>query len=527
MKRTNLLMLTASTLAIVACFAQGAGPADAAAAGAPYLGRVYLGDVSGSPLRLVAYSSDVYQIQLALNELGYDAGPADGLMGTRTGNAIRAYQHDQGLLESGVPSAVLLDHITGTLTKVRAERAAQQQQQLQQQQLQQQQQQQQQATSSQSAAEKSLILNIQAGLRRLGYDVPVVSGESDSATTEAIRAYQRDHGLLVDGRASAELLAHIEQAGAAQAATDRENVMAVQQALNARGYSAGVADGVMGNSTRNAIRTYEADAGMAITGRVTPELLDRLGISTSTGATAETGTGTEMPTEEAPATEPTAEPEAVAEGPAYKVVLADDFSDGNYTSAPRWTVQAGQFSVTPEGGLTSEVKTAPKTQEELGGELLKGLVGQALGVRLEQDTQKFAAISSSVPVSNAFRMTVTLSGSGAPGAFSFGPYVGNNVGYGYRIESNESMPRPLRLLTVTENGASVVASANPSVSLQDGAPHNVVVVRDADGAMKVSIDGMVVLETRDQTFNSGFNGVSLINTQGQWTVDDISVEAVQ
>ena len=49
----------------------------------------------------------IRDIQTYLAELGYDPGPADGLMGRRTRAAIRAYQSHSGLPESGQPSADL------------------------------------------------------------------------------------------------------------------------------------------------------------------------------------------------------------------------------------------------------------------------------------------------------------------------------------------------------------------------------------------------------------------------------------
>ncbi len=44
---------------------------------------------------------DVAYYQARLSDLGYDAGPADGLIGERTRAAIRAYQRQQGLAQSG------------------------------------------------------------------------------------------------------------------------------------------------------------------------------------------------------------------------------------------------------------------------------------------------------------------------------------------------------------------------------------------------------------------------------------------
>ena len=54
---------------------------------------------------------EIKKAQLGLIELGYDPGPADGLMGRRTALAIREYQRDQGLGVDGKVSQVLLRHL--------------------------------------------------------------------------------------------------------------------------------------------------------------------------------------------------------------------------------------------------------------------------------------------------------------------------------------------------------------------------------------------------------------------------------
>jgi Putative peptidoglycan binding domain len=57
------------------------------------------------------------------------------------------------------------------------------------------------------------------------------------------------------------------------------NVVAdVQYALNRRGYRAGTVDGSLGPQTRRAIRNYQADRGLYVTGSVDRDLLRSLGL---------------------------------------------------------------------------------------------------------------------------------------------------------------------------------------------------------------------------------------------------------
>jgi osmotically inducible lipoprotein OsmB len=60
-------------------------------------------------------------------------------------------------------------------------------------------------------ANSSAVGRVQTGLTRLGYNPGPVDGKLGSRTQSAIRSYQRDHGLLVDGRPTVELAKHIEQ----------------------------------------------------------------------------------------------------------------------------------------------------------------------------------------------------------------------------------------------------------------------------------------------------------------------------
>jgi peptidoglycan hydrolase-like protein with peptidoglycan-binding domain len=58
----------------------------------------------------------VKQIQVQLNQLGYNAGTPDGLYGPGTGKAIEAFQKSQGLMVDGKPSEALLKSLQDAQT---------------------------------------------------------------------------------------------------------------------------------------------------------------------------------------------------------------------------------------------------------------------------------------------------------------------------------------------------------------------------------------------------------------------------
>ncbi|MCK5167422.1 MAG: lytic murein transglycosylase, partial [Rhodospirillaceae bacterium] len=53
------------------------------------------------------------QLQQLLIDAGYDPGPADGIIGSKTKDAIRSYQKDRGMVPDGHPSLEILSHIKG------------------------------------------------------------------------------------------------------------------------------------------------------------------------------------------------------------------------------------------------------------------------------------------------------------------------------------------------------------------------------------------------------------------------------
>src|SRR5690606_32024493 len=100
------------------------------------------------------------------------------------------------------------------------------------------------------------------------------------------------------------------------------------------------ADGVMGPSTRSAIRDFRRSSGLSGDG-LDQALLAALGIGAA-GATA----GDAAP----PASG------SGSEEVAFALRMGDDFNDGNFQSNPRWDVIASDFQV-QDGALHSRVET--------------------------------------------------------------------------------------------------------------------------------------------------------------------------
>jgi peptidoglycan hydrolase-like protein with peptidoglycan-binding domain len=178
----------------------GLAPALLPAAFPPALAQDTVAPTGVAPETLRAY---VAGIQRALAEHGFYNGAADGVAGSATTRAIRAYQQKAGLPVDGEPSKSLLDHITFSQPPIRATAAVP-------------------PTAAYSSparpAANPLIEEIQAMLAERGYRPGPTDGIAGGRTSDAIRAYQKDAGLPETGIADQALLDALNQAKAGAAA---------------------------------------------------------------------------------------------------------------------------------------------------------------------------------------------------------------------------------------------------------------------------------------------------------------------
>jgi peptidoglycan hydrolase-like protein with peptidoglycan-binding domain len=77
----------------------------------------------------------------------------------------------------------------------------------------------------------------------------------------------------------------------------KNDMKAVEQALQAKGYKVGKVDGIADNDTRQAIRAFQKDSGFSMTGMVDQKTADQLGvkISSKTGGRSSSGASASEP----------------------------------------------------------------------------------------------------------------------------------------------------------------------------------------------------------------------------------------
>ncbi len=163
----------------------------------------------------------VRDLQARLAEQGLYSGKIDGISGSRTQSAIVAYQEAQGLPVTGKPTADILDHITTASVETAAK-----------------------------APEPTPVAVNPAPAAEPPQTIEAVVGEPVAEQPEPIPT-----------------AADIAQ---------RNRYLSVQRALNQIGYGPVAEDGRPGDAIDNAIRRFELDNGLPITGTPDDGVLERL-----------------------------------------------------------------------------------------------------------------------------------------------------------------------------------------------------------------------------------------------------------
>jgi peptidoglycan hydrolase-like protein with peptidoglycan-binding domain len=131
------------------------------------------------------------------------------------------------------------------------------------------------------------VREVQRKLNRLGYRAGAIDGLFGPVTDEAVRRFQRDNALAVDGivgprtlrelRSRSKRLERLLSEGVGfRKPNGSVRVRSVQRKLNRLGYGAGEVDGLFGPVTDRAVRRFQAERGLQVDGIVGPRTLRRL-----------------------------------------------------------------------------------------------------------------------------------------------------------------------------------------------------------------------------------------------------------
>lgn len=192
------------------------------------------------------YHDSLKDVQYKLTKLGFNTYGSDGKMGAKTQRAMLKFRQKEGLAAPDYPylDALLISSLNHQFS---AEEKA----------------------YKQSLAENARQEKIdktrfaQAGLNATGYRIGRIDGMTGSKTVHAIKSFQQKNGLTATGEVDDETYETMRKAFTKDS----------QRKLAALGYRVGKPDGKMGNRTIAALRKYRKSHDLSEKGGVDADLL--------------------------------------------------------------------------------------------------------------------------------------------------------------------------------------------------------------------------------------------------------------
>jgi len=196
--------------------------------------------------------ASVKKLQQKLKQLGYYTGSVDGSYGTGTENAVRAFQRANKLTvdgKAGPTTQRLLYGGNATAADT--------------------------SSTLETGDSGSRVRELQQALYELGYYQASINGYYDKNTSNAVREFQINNGLSVDGKAGKKTLELLYSPYARASGNEAvsyntvmmgdkgEDVVMVQQLLKKLGYSNRDATGEFDQNTKDALIKFQKKNGIS------------------------------------------------------------------------------------------------------------------------------------------------------------------------------------------------------------------------------------------------------------------------
>ncbi|MCW6037384.1 peptidoglycan-binding protein [Spirulina subsalsa FACHB-351] len=197
-------------------------------------------EITANLLRQGDRNSQVRTLQQALQQAGVYNGPITGYFGNQTEAAVRRFQQQRGLPVDGIVGAQTLNALQSTPTPTQPFTSAPP------------------TPLFGLGSQGNEVREIQQRLNSLGYLAQAPSGVYDEATEAAVRNFQRDRNLAIDGQVGGSTFNQLRSAISA------EQVRSLQQRLQQGGFYRGPIDGVWGPQTQQALESAQRLYGVSM-----------------------------------------------------------------------------------------------------------------------------------------------------------------------------------------------------------------------------------------------------------------------
>jgi len=359
--------------------------------------------------------SDVKALQMALIELGFLNGTADGKFGTATENAVLLFQQANDYPTTGVADANLQAFIysgkpknsKGTATKVNTLSPVS-------------------GSTMKLNSVGDAVSELQTQLTALGYYTGEITGKYDSATKKAVIAFQKANGLTADGIAGSTTQAAIASGDALQkgetaspsptpTATPAptytvptvsvrkgdsgEAAKTVQSRLKELGYYKGRVDGNFGTQSVNALKAFQKANGLTADGVAGTSTYEVLFAENTLAKDA-------TPTPEATATLTLEEGELGTPVEASYETLRQGMSGENVALLQQALIDQGYLSGEPDGIYGKATTKAVKAFQKKNGLQKDGTAGP-ITLELLYSGAGLSATATATPNANSVAATAT------------------------------------------------------------------------------------------------------------------------
>ncbi|QDI91703.1 peptidoglycan-binding protein [Salicibibacter halophilus] len=179
-----------------------------------------------------------------------------------------------------------------------------------------------------------------------------ISGVYDDQTSIAVKNYQEDHDLMVDGKAGVQTLGALK---VLEEGDDHALVADLQETLQEQGYYDGSLDGHFDSETGESVKAFQSEAGIEVDGLAGPETFGVLyyGTSEETTDDADQAVEEKETVEEEATEEETTEEEATDAEASGDASASDDGSSD--AEGETYTMEATAYTANCDGcsGVTA------------------------------------------------------------------------------------------------------------------------------------------------------------------------------